>query len=90
MTFLVTGSSGHLGEALVRVLSAEGHAVIGLDILASPSTSVVGSIADRDCVRRSVAGADAIVCVNGGGRAEVAGTWSSTVEWLVERLAIGH
>jgi dienelactone hydrolase len=31
-------------------------------------------------------GADAVVCVNGGGRAEVAGTWSSTVEWLVERL----
>jgi dienelactone hydrolase len=32
-------------------------------------------------------GLDAIVCVNGGGRAEVPGTWSSTVEWLVERLA---
>lgn len=32
-------------------------------------------------------GPDAVVCVNGGGRAEVAGTWSSTVEWLVERLA---
>jgi pimeloyl-ACP methyl ester carboxylesterase len=31
-------------------------------------------------------GADAVVCVNGGGRAEVAGTWSSTLEWLVERL----
>ena len=29
----------------------------------------------------------AVVCVNGGGRAEVPGTWSSTVEWLVERLA---
>jgi dienelactone hydrolase len=32
-------------------------------------------------------GPDAVVCVNGGGRAEVPGTWSSTVEWLVERLA---
>jgi dienelactone hydrolase len=32
-------------------------------------------------------GLDAVVCVNGGGRAEVEGTWSSTVEWLVERLA---
>jgi pimeloyl-ACP methyl ester carboxylesterase len=32
-------------------------------------------------------GADAVVCVNGGGRIEVPGTWSSTVEWLVERLA---
>jgi UDP-glucose 4-epimerase len=61
MRILVTGSSGHLGEALVRVLTGEGHAVIGLDVLASPSTSVVGSITDRECVRRCVAGADAIV-----------------------------
>jgi pimeloyl-ACP methyl ester carboxylesterase len=38
-------------------------------------------------LRVTGAGADAVVCVNGGGRAEVAGTWSSTVEWLVERLA---
>jgi pimeloyl-ACP methyl ester carboxylesterase len=33
-------------------------------------------------------GADrAVVCVNGGQRAEVAGTWSATIEWLVRRLA---
>lgn len=61
MKLLVTGSSGHLGEALVRILGEEGHEVTGLDILSSPSTSVVGSIADRDCVRRCVAGADAVV-----------------------------
>jgi len=29
----------------------------------------------------------AVVCVNGGRRAEVPGTWSPTLEWLVERLA---
>lgn len=34
------------------------------------------------------AGPDAVVCVNGGGRAEVPGTWSATVEWLVARLAL--
>jgi dienelactone hydrolase len=28
-----------------------------------------------------------VVCVNGGQRAEVRGTWSATVEWLVQRLA---
>lgn len=61
MKILVTGSSGHLGEALVRILGEKGHEVIGLDILSSSSTSVVGSIADRDCVRRCVAGADAVV-----------------------------
>ncbi len=49
---LVTGSAGHLGEALVRVLQAEGRAVVGLDVIDSPFTSVVGSIVDRDVVRR--------------------------------------
>jgi UDP-glucose 4-epimerase len=61
MRILVTGSAGHLGEALVRTFPDEGHEVIGLDILASPHTSVVGSIADRELVRRAVAGADAVI-----------------------------
>jgi UDP-glucose 4-epimerase len=58
---LVTGSSGHLGEALVRELRDDGHEVIGLDILESAFTDVVGSIADRGCVKRAVAGADAVL-----------------------------
>jgi UDP-glucose 4-epimerase len=58
---LVTGSAGHLGEALVRVLGSEGFEVVGLDVLDSPHTDVVGSVADRDCVRRCVAGVDAII-----------------------------
>jgi UDP-glucose 4-epimerase len=58
---LVTGSSGHLGDALVRVLGAEGHDVVGLDVLPAPSTSVVGSIADRACVRRCLDGVEAVV-----------------------------
>jgi len=32
-------------------------------------------------------GARAIVCVNGGTSAEVPGTWSASVEWLVRRLS---
>ena len=32
-------------------------------------------------------GRRAIVCVNGGTAAEVPGTWSASVEWLVHRLA---
>jgi UDP-glucose 4-epimerase len=58
---LVSGSAGHLGEALVRVLGGDGEDVVGLDVLESPYTSVVGSIADRDCVRRAVAGVDAVL-----------------------------
>jgi UDP-glucose 4-epimerase len=58
---LVTGSAGHLGEALMRVLPTHGHEVVGLDILKSPYTTVVGSIADRGTVRAQVDGADAVV-----------------------------
>jgi NAD(P)-dependent dehydrogenase (short-subunit alcohol dehydrogenase family) len=36
MKILVTGSAGHLGEALMRTLKQAGHDPIGLDILASP------------------------------------------------------
>ncbi|MDQ6616289.1 MAG: NAD(P)-dependent oxidoreductase [Actinomycetota bacterium] len=53
-SILVTGSAGHLGEALVRTLRAEGREVVGLDILASPFTDVVGSVADREVVRGCV------------------------------------
>jgi nucleoside-diphosphate-sugar epimerase len=48
----VTGCAGHLGEALVRVLRHQDHEVVGLDVLDSPFTSVVGSITDRALVRR--------------------------------------
>lgn len=57
----MTGSSGHLGEALVRTLRAMGCDVIGIDLMASPFTTAVGSIADRELVRESLAGADAVI-----------------------------
>src|SRR4051812_19693494 len=61
MRILVTGSSGHLGEALMRVLGGEGADLVGLDVLDSPHTHVVGSIADRALVRRSMFGVDAVL-----------------------------
>lgn len=61
MTILVTGSAGHLGEALMRTLRAAGRPVRGLDILASPFTDSVGSVADRDVVRRCMAGIDVVL-----------------------------
>lgn len=60
MRVLVTGSSGHLGEALVRTLRERGDEVVGLDIVDSPFTTHVGSITDRDTVRRCMAGVRAV------------------------------
>jgi len=61
MSILVTGSAGHLGEALVRTLRSQGRAVVGIDRLASPWTAAAGSIADRDFVHRSMQGVDAVL-----------------------------
>jgi UDP-glucose 4-epimerase len=58
---LVTGSAGHLGEALVRALRADGDEVVGLDVLESPYTDVVGSITDREGVRRCMAGVEGVL-----------------------------
>jgi UDP-glucose 4-epimerase len=58
---LVTGSSGHLGEALVRTLRADGHEVVGLDLLPSPFTEVVGSITDRELVRKALNGVTGVL-----------------------------
>jgi len=56
MRVLVTGSTGHLGEALVRTLKSLKYEVIGLDILDSPFTTYRGSIADRSWVKRCLDG----------------------------------
>src|SRR5436309_7435672 len=61
MRILVTGSSGHLDEALVRTLRTTKHEVIGVDIRHSHFTDKVGSIRDRDYVKRCVRGVDAIL-----------------------------
>jgi UDP-glucose 4-epimerase len=57
---LITGSAGHLGEALVRTLRDLQYEVVGLDILPSPFVTHVGSICDRSCVRRSMRGVEAV------------------------------
>ena len=69
---LVTGSSGHLGEALVRVLREgclegcrEDHkgAVTGLDLKPGPYTDITVDITDRSAVRQALAasGATAVI-----------------------------
>ena len=61
MKVLVTGSAGHLGEALVRALQNTSHEVVGLDLIRSDFTNEVGSIADRDQVKRCMKGVDAVL-----------------------------
>lgn len=61
MRILVTGSAGHLGEALVRRLRDRGDEVIGLDVVDSPFTTHVASVTDRDAVRRCMAGVAAVL-----------------------------
>jgi nucleoside-diphosphate-sugar epimerase len=60
MKVLITVSTGHLGEALVRAARAAGDDPVGLDIVASPFTSHVGSITDRAVVRRCMDGVQAV------------------------------
>ena len=61
MRVLVTGSAGHLGEALVRTLQNASHEVVGLDIVASHFTTKVGSVADRSHVTRCMKDVDAVL-----------------------------
>lgn len=60
MKALVTGSSGHLGEALLRTLLGLGHEVVGLDVLDGPCTTNAGTICDRSHVSRCMTGVQAV------------------------------
>lgn len=61
MKILVTGSSGHLGEGLVRVLSAKRYDAVGLDMLPGEFTDYIGSITDRSFVRECVDGISVVL-----------------------------
>ncbi|NOJ43423.1 NAD-dependent epimerase/dehydratase family protein [Bradyrhizobium australiense] len=61
MTVLVTGSSGHLGEALMRTLQAQRREVLGIDILPGAFTHQIGSITDRTLVRRCMKGVKTVL-----------------------------
>src|SRR5438477_11114657 len=61
MTVLVTASAGHRGEALMRTSPTLQKPARGLDLKPSPYTDLVGSIADRAFVGRSMAGVRAVI-----------------------------
>jgi UDP-glucose 4-epimerase len=61
MAILVTGSAGHLGEALMRTLLEAGQQAIGLDIKKSAFTHQVGSITNRNFVKRCLSSVQAVL-----------------------------
>ncbi|MFK7996511.1 MAG: NAD-dependent epimerase/dehydratase family protein [Granulosicoccus sp.] len=61
MKILVTGSAGHLGEALVRSLRASGDQPVGVDIKESEFTDYVGNIADRKVVNSCIQGCECVI-----------------------------
>ncbi len=61
MKILVTGSSGHLGEALIRLLKKRGIDYVGLDMKKSGFTTQVGSITNRDFVKECMKGITDII-----------------------------
>ncbi|HEX8572583.1 MAG TPA: NAD(P)-dependent oxidoreductase [Allosphingosinicella sp.] len=63
MRILLTGSSGWLGRFLAPRLREEGHEVTGLDVAPGADTDIVGTVADRPLVERTLAelGIEAVV-----------------------------
>ena len=66
MNILVTGSSGWLGQTLVPRLKRAGQTVIGLDPVPGDGTDIVGSVADRDLVRKVLCERRIQAVVHGG------------------------
>jgi UDP-glucose 4-epimerase len=61
MTILVTGSTGHLGEAILRTLRRRGSPTRGIDLKASAFTDAAGSIVDPGFVRAQMDGVTAVI-----------------------------
>jgi Nucleoside-diphosphate-sugar epimerases len=61
MKILITGTSGHLGEAIARQLKANNSDYIGLDLIPSEFTTHTGSITDKELVNSLVKKVDFII-----------------------------
>mmetsp|Transcript_6004 Transcript_6004/g.11448 ORF Transcript_6004/g.11448 Transcript_6004/m.11448 type:complete len:334 (-) Transcript_6004:239-1240(-) len=59
-TVLVTGSSGHLGEAICRSLLNVESEIIGVDVLQSEFTTHVGTILDRAFLKEMLQGVECV------------------------------
>ncbi|MCS6865330.1 MAG: NAD(P)-dependent oxidoreductase [Gemmataceae bacterium] len=62
---VVTGSAGHIGQAVVAALSARGHGVVGFDrrptVGLPPECVVVGTCEDREVLSRALKGSQVLI-----------------------------
>ena len=61
MKILITGSTGHLGEAIIRILKNDNHHLVGIDIEPSEYTTHLGSIVNREFVKACIKDIDVVI-----------------------------
>ena len=61
MKIAITGSSGHLGEAICHQLKSKGIDFLGIDIKAGPYTKLVGSITNSSIVDKLLENVDYVI-----------------------------
>lgn len=66
MRVLLTGSSGWLGRHLAPLLTENGHAVTGLDVVPGGHTQILGTVADRALIERTMAEHGIEAVIHGG------------------------
>lgn len=66
MRVLLTGSSGWLGRTLAPLLTQKGHQVTGLDVVPGAHTGVIGTVADRALIERTMGEHGIEAVIHGG------------------------
>jgi nucleoside-diphosphate-sugar epimerase len=66
-TTLVTGSSGFLGHAVMKLLAKDAHRAIGLDPQPSPTTQITDDLSDREKLKALLAREKVTHIIHAGG-----------------------